>query len=62
MKEWGLVCLIRMKKYHSYKGNVDKVAPHILKRNFQTEKTNKNKLQISQSLKYLEKIYICHQF
>ena len=40
MKELGLVCLVRMKKYRSYKGNVGKVAPHLLERNFQAEKPN----------------------
>lgn len=33
MKELGLKSLVRMKKYRSYKGNVGKIAPNILKRN-----------------------------
>ena len=28
MKELGLKCLVRMKKYKSYKGTVGKIAPH----------------------------------
>jgi len=34
MKELGLKCLVRMKKYKSYKGTVGKIAPNILDRNF----------------------------
>ena len=29
MKELGLKCLVRMKKYKSYKGKVGKIAPNI---------------------------------
>ena len=34
MREDGLVCLVRMKKYRSYKGKVGKIAPNLLERNF----------------------------
>jgi putative transposase len=40
MKELGLVCRVRMKKYHSYKGEVGKIAPNLLKRDFYAEKPN----------------------
>ena len=40
MQELGLVCKVRMKKYHSYKGEVGKIAPNLLDRNFNTEKPN----------------------
>ena len=40
MKELGLVCRIRMKKYRSYKGEVGKVAENLLNRNFHAEKPN----------------------
>ena len=40
MKQMGLVCKVRMKKYHSYKGEVGKVAPNLLSRNFEAEKPN----------------------
>jgi putative transposase len=36
----GLKCIVRMKKYRSYKGNVDKIATNILKRDFNATKTN----------------------
>jgi len=40
MKELALVCRVRMKKYKSYKGEVGKVAPNLLERNFKAEKPN----------------------
>lgn len=40
MKEIGLVCRVRMKKYRSYKGEVGKIAPNLLKRDFFAEKPN----------------------
>lgn len=38
MKELGLVCRVRMKKYRSYKGEVGKIAPNLLERDFSTTK------------------------
>ena len=40
MKELGLKCMVRMKKYRSYRGEVGKTAPNLLNRDFQTEKPN----------------------
>lgn len=40
MKELGIVCRVRMKKYRSYKGEVGKVAPNLLQRDFEAEKPN----------------------
>ena len=40
MKELGLVCKVRMKKYHSYKGETGKIAPNLLNRDFRAEKPN----------------------
>ena len=37
MKELNLVCRVRMKKYRSYKGEVGKIAPNLLNRNFHAE-------------------------
>lgn len=34
MKQLGLVCCVRIKKYHSYKGEVGKIAPNLLNRDF----------------------------
>jgi hypothetical protein len=40
MKGLGLVCRVRMKKYKSYKGEVGKVAPNLLERDFEAKKPN----------------------
>lgn len=40
MKEEGLVCRVRMKKYRSYKGETGKIAPNLLDRDFNAEKPN----------------------
>lgn len=40
MKQLGLVCRVRMKKYHSYKGEVGKIAPNLLNRNFHAQRPN----------------------
>lgn len=36
----GLKCLVRMKKYRSYRGNAGKIAPNLLERKFQAAKPN----------------------
>lgn len=40
MKILGLKCMVRMEKYRSYKGQVGKIAPNLLQRNFKAEKPN----------------------
>ena len=40
MKELGLKCMVRMKKYRSYRGEVGKVAPNLLARDFHAAKPN----------------------
>ena len=40
MRELGLVCRVRIKKYRSYKGDVGKIAPNLLNRDFHAEKPN----------------------
>jgi len=41
MKECGIKCQVRIRKYRSYKGEVGKIAPNILNRNFKASKPNK---------------------
>lgn len=41
MKELGLKCMVRIKKYRSYKGEVGKIAPNVIKRDFHADKPNK---------------------
>ena len=38
MNAIGIKCEVRMKKYRSYKGNVGKITPNILQRDFTAEK------------------------
>ena len=40
MHEEHIVCKVRQHKYNSYKGQVGKVAPNLLRRNFTTTKSN----------------------
>lgn len=40
MKQLGIICQVRMKKYHSYKGEIGKIAPNLLERDFEAEKPN----------------------
>lgn len=40
MRQHGIVCCVRMKKYKSYKGEVGKIAPNLLERNFEADKPN----------------------
>ena len=40
MKELGLVYRVRIKKYRSYKGEVGRIAPNLLNRNFHAENPN----------------------
>ncbi len=58
MKELGLKCLVRMKKYRSYKGEVGKIAPNILERNFNAEKPNEKWVtDITEFKLFGEKLY-----
>ena len=42
MKQLGLVCHVReRRKYNSYKGEIDEVAPNLLERNFKTNAPNR---------------------
>lgn len=41
MKELGLKCMVRMKKYRSYRGEVGKVSPNLIARDFHAEKPNR---------------------
>ncbi|MEJ8555140.1 IS3 family transposase [Tepidibacter sp. Z1-5] len=40
MKQLGLICLVRIKKYRSYRGKVGKIAPNLLERDFKATKAN----------------------
>lgn len=40
MKELGLKCVVRIKKYKSYKGSVGRIAPNVLNRQFEADQPN----------------------
>lgn len=40
MQELGLKCLVRLKKYRSYRGKAGRIAPNILQRDFKATKLN----------------------
>ena len=40
MKEEGLTCKVRLKKYRSYRGTEGKIAPNIINRNFTATKSD----------------------
>ena len=59
MKELGLKCLVRMKKYKSYKGKVGKIAPNILDRNFKADALNEKWVtDITEYKLFSEKLYL----
>ncbi len=59
MKEMGIVCRVRMKKYHSYKGEVGKVAPNLLGRDFHADKPNQKWVtDVTEFHLFGEKLYL----
>jgi putative transposase len=40
IRQLGLICRVRIKKYRSYKGEVGAIAPNLLERNFEATKPN----------------------
>ncbi|WP_435521062.1 IS3 family transposase [Alkalihalophilus pseudofirmus] len=63
MRDLGLKCLVRMKKYKSYKGEVGKAAPNILNRNFRAEKPNQKWVtDITEFKLFGQKLYLSPLF
>ena len=59
MKELGLICRVRMKKYRSYKGEVGKVAPNLLNRDFHADKPNQKWVtDVTEFSLFGEKLYL----
>ena len=59
MKEMGIVCRVRMKKYRSYKGEVGKVAPNLLGRDFHADKPNQKWVtDVTEFHLFGEKLYL----
>ena len=59
MKELNLVCRVRMKKYHSYKGETGKIVPNLRNRDFQAEKPNQKWVtDVTEFSLFGEKLYL----
>ena len=59
MKKLGLVCRVRMKKYRSYKGEVGKIAPNLLNRDFHADKPNQKWVtDVTEFSLFGEKLYL----
>jgi len=59
MNEMNLKCLVRMKKYRSYRGNVGAIAPNILERNFNASKPNEKWVtDVTEFHLFGEKLYL----
>jgi len=59
MKELSLKCLVRIKKYKSYKGTIGKIAPNHLDRQFTTDAPNKKWVtDITEFKLFGEKLYL----
>lgn len=59
MKDLDLKCMVRMKKYQSYKGDEGKVAPNVLNRDFHAEKPNQKWVtDITEFKLFGEKLYL----
>ena len=59
MKETGIKCEVRMKRYKSYKGEVGKIAPNLLERNFHVDAPHKKMVtDVTEFHLFGEKIYL----
>lgn len=59
MKDMGLYCMVRAKKYRSYKGDVGKIAPNILDRNFESLRPNEKWVtDVTEFNLYGQKLYL----
>lgn len=59
MKKIGLKCMVRIKKYRSYKGDVGKVAANLISRNFFAERPNQKwTTDITEFSMFGEKLYL----
>lgn len=59
MKELDLVCRVRMKKYRSYKGEIGRIAPNLLQRDFRAERPNQKWVtDVTEFSLFGEKLYL----
>ena len=59
MKELGLVCRVRMKRYRSYRGEVGRIAQNLLERDFEATAPNEKMVtDITEFHLYGQKLYL----
>ena len=59
MKKLDIKCMVRIKKYKSYRGEIGKTAPNIIKRDFTADKPNEKwTTDITEFSLFGEKIYL----
>ena len=59
MRQMGLSSKVRLKKYRSYKGNVGKIAPNLLERNFHADQPNQKWVtDVTEFSLFGEKLYL----
>jgi putative transposase len=59
MREEGLFCKVRMKKYQSHRGEVGRVAPNLLERDFKAEAPNQKWVtDVTEFSLFGEKLYL----
>lgn len=59
MKQLGLFCRVRMKRYNSYRGEMGKIAPNLIDRNFEADRPNQKWVtDITEFSLYGQKLYL----
>lgn len=59
MKKLNLKCMVRMKKYRSYKGEIGKIAPNLINRDFKAAAPNRKwTTDITEFSLFGEKVYL----
>ena len=59
MRELGLICRVRMKKYRSYRGEIGKIAPNLLNRDFKASRPNEKWVtDVTEFSLFGEKLYL----
>lgn len=59
MKQLNIKCMVRIKKYKSYRGTIGKIAPNILLRNFEANKPNQKWVtDVTEFSLFGEKLYL----
>lgn len=59
MKQQGLKCMVREKKYHSYRGQPGRIAPNLIQRNFKAIAPNQKLVtDVTQFSMFGQKLYL----